>query len=413
MADGGTHPTRIAFTTNWPDFRMLAGLLSVARRKHWQLLNLDHVGTTVFPLAAVDGLIANITDQVEPEVRRRIERWRCPLVNLSQTVYPWMRGPVAWVTHDDYAIGRMAAEHLAQRGYQHLAYYHNHHGELTRLHGGPRSRGFTEAGVAAGCQVHTLAGSALHDAADLMQTLARLPRPLAVMCENDYQASALCQFCHDYSILVPAELAIIGVEDDPYICPSNVPALTSVDVDREGLGMAAAETMAGLLEQRLAGDSVLIPPRTVVARATTGRCASPDPSLQQALAYIDEHFQDGIGVDEVVAAVGQSRASLYRSFQQHFGHSIAVEIAQRRIQRCCEVLSGSDTSLEEIALATGYSSAQHLRRSFQRVKGESPRRFRERTRQASREFDQDLYRRFHGQQALNRVLAEAKSAPKR
>lgn len=377
----------ICFSTNWPDYRLEAGIVAYARHHGWQILNLNHTGTQVFPLHTVDGLIANITGRWGQNLRERAERWACPAVSLSDHRAGWAIPAQGCVVHDDHAIGRLAAEHFVHLGFRDVCYHQNDARELTRTHGVPRFDGFQEVACANRLTVHQLLINVMQDRAEAMARLRALPKPVAILCENDYQAMALCDLCREYHLSVPDEVAVCGVEDDPLICPNNLPPLSSVDVNREEQGYRAAELLARLIAGEPAPEPILIPPRGVVARRSSDRIAIANPQVAAALGVIRDRYREAIGAEDVVAAVGVSRATLYREFQRHFGHSIAAAIAHRRIQHACGLLADGDQELEIVARESGFSGAQHLRRSFLRDKGLTPSAYRERARSHHAEIE--------------------------
>ncbi len=78
-----------------------------------------------------DGIITRSTT---PEMAEIILKWGIPTVNLTD-IYGDQGLPSIWNDHD--AIGRMAADHLMQRGLNHFAYcgFTDHHWSEARLRG--------------------------------------------------------------------------------------------------------------------------------------------------------------------------------------------------------------------------------------------------------------------------------------
>jgi len=122
-------------------------------------------------------------------------------------------------------------------------------------------------------------------------------------------------------------------------------------------------------------------------------CPAPSIATDSALGIaaamerIRSDYHSELSPDDVVAASGVSRATLYREFQRHIGHSIAVEIAHHRIQHACTLLADSNQELEAVAAASGFSNAQHMRRAFVRDKGLTPSAYRERARSNEAEIE--------------------------
>ena len=149
------------------------------------------------------------------------------------------------VAVDDVLGGRLAVEHLLDRGHTRVAYV-----------GGPPSLGqvrdrwqgaqdgWAAGGLPAGDLTH-LATAALTvaEGREAGQRLAGLPvrrRPTAAFCANDLVALGLLQQAIGSGVRVPEELAIVGYDDIDFAAAAAVP-LTSVRQPRQELGRTAAE----------------------------------------------------------------------------------------------------------------------------------------------------------------------------
>ncbi len=149
------------------------------------------------------------------------------------------------VAVDDVLGGRLAIEHLVDRGHTRVAFV-----------GGPDSLGqvrdrlegarqaWAEAGLPPDALVH-LPTTALTvaEGRSAGERLAGMParrRPTAAFCANDITALGLLQQSTGSGIRVPEELAIVGYDDIEFAAAAAVP-LTSVRQPRQELGRAAAE----------------------------------------------------------------------------------------------------------------------------------------------------------------------------
>lgn len=92
--------------------------------------------------------------------------------------------------------------------------------------------------------------------------------------------------------------------------------------------------------------------------------------------YVSAHFTDDIGLQDLAAVAGLSRYHFGRAFKASTGQSPYAYILAQRVERACELLASTDKSIEQIALQTGFQSPARLRRSFQQLKGATPRHFR-------------------------------------
>ena len=95
------------------------------------------------------------------------------------------------------------------------------------------------------------------------------------------------------------------------------------------------------------------------------------------LAYIHQHAADPeLSFNQVARAAGMSRASLGRAFPRLFGRTFAKYLAEVRVVKACSLLSDTDKSVAEIAIATGFGSVSNFNRRFLSLKQTSPLRYR-------------------------------------
>lgn len=96
----------------------------------------------------------------------------------------------------------------------------------------------------------------------------------------------------------------------------------------------------------------------------TGNCSQV--FLQRAEAYLREHFNESISLDELCAAVGLSRFHLLRAFTRHFGlppHAYQIRI---RIERAKAMLRAGQP-LSTTAANTGFADQSHFTRHFRKI----------------------------------------------
>ncbi len=178
------------------------------------------------------------------------------------------------VAVDDELGGRLAVEHLVDRGHRRIAFV-----------GGPEKLGQVRDRLAGARQAWADAGL---PAADLMalptealtvpdgrgagERLAGLPgsrRPTAAFCANDLVALGLLQQVIGSGRSVPGDLAIVGYDDIYFAAAAAVP-LTSVRQPRQELGRQAAELVFAEVEPDHAHRQVVFQPELVARASTTG-----------------------------------------------------------------------------------------------------------------------------------------------
>lgn len=98
--------------------------------------------------------------------------------------------------------------------------------------------------------------------------------------------------------------------------------------------------------------------------------------LEQAREFIDESFSDGLTVAGIAATVGVHPVHLATVFRKHYRRTIGEYVRRLRVEYACRRLSLSDATLAEIALAAGFSDQSHFSKTFKRLTGLTPARFR-------------------------------------
>ncbi|MDQ2677305.1 MAG: AraC family transcriptional regulator [Actinomycetota bacterium] len=103
---------------------------------------------------------------------------------------------------------------------------------------------------------------------------------------------------------------------------------------------------------------------------------SASRQLLRAKDFADAHYRDPIGVADMAAAAGFSRAHFSREFRRSFGESPRQYLLTRRLERAATLLRNTDRSVTGICFDVGLSSLPSFTTSFARMYGESPARYR-------------------------------------
>jgi LacI family transcriptional regulator len=320
-----------------------------------------------------DGVVAHVTSR---EAATEFIASGIPTVNVSASVAGL---PLPSVLMDNVAVGRVAAEHLLDRGFRHLCFLQRStlHYEEQRRQGFERR--VREAGLA--CEVVDPGASG----AEVTRWLRGLPRPVGIFCATDSAGAGLAADCYAMGIVVPHEVAILGCDNAEGICMLSLPPLSSVDVASRRHGLEVARVLEDLMEgRRTPSRPVLVPPAGVVTRVSTDVLGVRDPHLREALAYIDANLHAGIRVADVLRHVGVSRRILERAFRDHLESTPLAEIRRRRLKFACELLGRADHPIAEVAELAGFGSPVRMSIVFREMLGVSPREYRLRLQSGSR-----------------------------
>ena len=325
-----------------------------------------------------DGIIARIeTDSIG----KQLKKFRVPIVDLSSARYV---DGVPWADTEDRAISKLAVEHFAGLGFKHVAYC----GDAGFEWSSRRYVHFRALAEAIGCVVHEHQSVARYDSdfnlatekRRIMKWLQALPRPVGIMCCYDFKAQQVLDACRQLNIAVPAEVAVLGVDDDPLICELSEPTLSSVIPDTKRTGYEAA----GLLDRMMSGERVateqpmLTQPLGIRIRQSTDTLAIEDEEVAKALQYIRRHATANIRVTDILRQVSLSRRALEHRFKKWIGHTPHEEIQRVRINRIKELLSETELTIHEIAERAGFEYHEYMAAAFKRETGMTPTQFRAR-----------------------------------
>lgn len=98
----------------------------------------------------------------------------------------------------------------------------------------------------------------------------------------------------------------------------------------------------------------------------------PVRHLLRAKDLADARYSEPLGVDELAAAAGLSRAHFSREFRRTFGVSPHAYLLTRRLERAAALLRNTDNSVAEICLAVGLQGVGSFTTSFKRAFGRTP-----------------------------------------
>lgn len=323
-----------------------------------------------------DGVICRSTT---PEWARIFRRRRLPVVDLND-LHPDLGLPR--VASDMRAIGRLGADHLRERGFQHLAFC----GFSGEAWSNLRREGFLEAAPEARqtARVYESPWAGLRERPweeerdQVARWLQGLPRPVGIMACNDARGQHVLDACRQLGAHVPDEVAVVGVDNAETFCELCNPSLSSVVPNAEGIGFEAAALLDRLMEGAAApAESSLLPPLGVVTRQSSDVFAVDDPLVARAVRFIREHACQGIKVAHVLAEVRCSRSVLERRFREHLGHSPQAELRAIQLRRAKELLRETDWTLPQIAEASGITHPEYLSVLFKRETGLTPGEYRQ------------------------------------
>lgn len=323
-----------------------------------------------------DGIIAAINTAAEAACVKELE---IPTVNISGTL---PQTPVPRVSLDNAEVGKIAAEHLVERGFRDFAYF----GLRDVAYSTVRQRGFNARLEANGFTSVSLLMPPTYRAKGMQwreqqrrleKWLSALPTPVGLFAVTDYRARQVLDACRQIGLRVPQQVAVIGVDNEEVLCVHVQPQLTSVARNNQQEGYHAAAMLDQLVRGRKVEETEkMVPPLGVVARESTETVAFKDPRLCQAIEYLNKHIDDPIGVQELASHVGVSRRWMEYAFRDALGESPYQYIRHRRLKLAQHLLEEEPTvKIYQVARRTGFTSAKQLSMAFGQAFGQSPREY--------------------------------------
>jgi LacI family transcriptional regulator len=202
--------------------------------------------------------------------------------------------------------------------------------------------------------------------------LASLPKPVAVLAGNDLWGFELVQAARAWGLHVPDDVAILGVDNDELLCEISHPPLSSIRIGGEQMGEQAVELLQRLLERKsVRGEPPRAPPLGVVTRQSTDVLAVDDPEVATALRHIRQHAVEGLSVKQMLQSLAVNRRTLERRFVKVLGHTPLEEIRNVRLERVKTLLQ-TDLPIYEVAVRSGFATAEYLATSFLQATGMTP-----------------------------------------
>jgi AraC-like DNA-binding protein len=98
--------------------------------------------------------------------------------------------------------------------------------------------------------------------------------------------------------------------------------------------------------------------------------------LLRAKDLADARYADPLGVEDMAAAAGLSRAHFSREFRRAFGVTPHGYLLTRRLERAAALLRNTDRSVADICFSVGLQSLGSFTSSFSRTYGVSPMAYR-------------------------------------
>lgn len=110
--------------------------------------------------------------------------------------------------------------------------------------------------------------------------------------------------------------------------------------------------------------------------AASRRSHKRELDINSVTAYISDHCEEPIKVEELAAKCGMSYSYFARCFRERYGSSCKEYIEKLRVEKAEKLLLFTGYDLSFISQELGFSDCSHLIKVFKKHKGVTPRQFR-------------------------------------
>jgi LacI family transcriptional regulator len=358
----GKNRKRVLLLLQYYDHRHHAGVARYAAEAGWALEDAYTQIRTLPDSWEGDGIISFHGNSAE--FVAWLKKSNLPVVDMGedQGISDFPR-----VQTDNQKIAELAVNHFASRGYKHVGFAWAFDTMITTR----RAEAMAAAAAARGLQFHDVP----------LDRISRLAFdnifPIGLLAAHDGIAVRALRACEDAGVLVPEQVAILGVDNFEYRCaPASVP-ISSIDPDQERVGYEAASMLDALMHgHHLAQRAIRIPPKGLVERDSTDMAAVEDVEVARALRFIVQNFRRDLGLREVARATDISLRRLQTRFKAQLERTILQEINGRRVKYAKDLLEQTGKKIHVVAGECGFGNSVKLIRVFRQYVGTSPKRYR-------------------------------------
>lgn len=324
-----------------------------------------------------DGIIISSNDIDELRYAKRLD---IPILNLGGGL-PSNHG-IPRIMVDHYTAGRLAAEHMIDRGLVNLAFF----GWENQWYSQQRGRGFQDCAAESGASCQVLLRPTGEDAnlswtrriAVLTKWLSSLPLPCGIFAVQDYRAQLLIEACHEAGLRVPYDIAVIGMDNDETICEHSVPTLSSIARSAYQLGFEAASVLDLMIQgQPILSYEIRIQPTEVVIRESSDMMYCSDPLIREAIDYMRQHLCGSFNITAVAHHLGISKRTLEMKFMDAVNLSPYKYLTKMRVYHAQKLIKlNPKKTAETLASECGFGSTPPFYTAFQRITGVTPSNYR-------------------------------------
>lgn len=273
----------------------------------------------------------------------------------------------------------MAANFFSRKGYRNFAFY----GDKDFFWSKGRAEGYKN-------EVEKLNGNFFYfeseyltnnqwsrDHIELSKWLKELPKPVALFACDDYFALQVSEICKVINISIPEEIALLGVDNDEFICNLSYPPISSIATNDEEIGYNTGKMLHKLIvNNENYSFCVSKRPLHIEKRQSTEKYNVSDKHISKVIDFIEKNITTKISIDQLTKLVPLSRRSIENKFKEEVGTTIYQFILDKKIEYIAYELLTTKKNLLEIAIGVGYNDARQIYRIFKKSTGYTPMNYR-------------------------------------
>ncbi|MGI6571864.1 MAG: substrate-binding domain-containing protein [Fermentimonas sp.] len=285
------------------------------------------------------------------------------------------------ITGDHIGMGVMAAKFFIQRHYNNFAFY----GNKDFIWSQERAEGYRREIEKIKGNYYYFESEVLNDKQwehthiQLENWLISLPKPIAIFACDDSFAIQISEICKLNNINIPKEIALLGVDNDRFICNLSDPPISSIVLDAEKGGFELGKKIQETLkENNQKPFNICINPLGIELRESTENYNVKDIHVLKIVEHIQKNFNSSIKIEELTSLVPFSRRSMETKFKNEIGTSIYQFILNLRIEHFTFLLTSTNLPISEIIIKSGFNDYSNAFRLFKKIKGCTPAEYRQR-----------------------------------
>ena len=356
--------------------RKFAGLFAyLGAERRWNLRMLrDQDEISAFfsnqdsALPQVDGVI--YSGRYVPSVFKTLAFLKCPVV-VMENESPELarrRHNLAVIRNDADEIAKAAVKTFIEMGrFSTFAFVNDRLGHEWSVR---RERAFRSAVKAKmSANVCVYGPSKLDSDKDrgfLAEFLRTLDYPAAILAAHDIRASEVVAAAKEAKISVPGKVSVLGIDNDPYVCDSVSPGISSIEPDYHAEGKAAAELLDKMMNSRTPKGArhFFFGVKRVVLRESTPHLPPSRSLVSRAREFIERHATEGVTPSDVARHLGVSRPLLDLRFRETQKTSVGKLITRTKLAEVARRLRETSLSITSIQETCGFKNANALKNLF-------------------------------------------------